>query len=476
MSSIIMHFMASTTSFRATAVRADVAVAAAAPMRRGGKSGPDAALSGVQASNGGRDVFLQQLGERVRTLRARRGLTRKALAASAGVSERHLANLESGVGNASILVLRQVAIALDCPLMDVVGDAAHDSAERLLIEDLLNRRSEDELQAARHALMGLFDEGGSSGSPTRRLRIALIGLRGAGKSSLGARLAQALGVAFVELSRDIERLAGCRADEIHALYGQAAYRRYERRALEAALAGDADAVIATPGGIVAEPATFNRLLAHCTTVWVQASPDEHMQRVMAQGDLRPMAGNREAMDDLRRILDGRAAFYAKADRVLDTQGATLDEAFDALRALVADLRPSPQPSPARGRGGANRDASPKDAPSPQPSPARGRGGANQVVSPKDTPSPQHSAAGGRGGANRAASPKDTPSPQHSAAGGRGGSNRDASPKAPLAPRQRGEGEGEGHPRSKGEGHRQSMGEGHSRPKSEGRPRSTHRHS
>lgn len=390
MSSIIMHFVASTTSFREIPARAGVAVTADASTRRSGEPGSDASLSGGEASNGGRDLFLRLLGERVRTLRARRGLTRKALAASADVSERHLANLESGVGNASILVLRQVATALDCPLTDVVGDAAHGSAERLLIEDLLDRRSEDELQAARRALMGLFDEGAAS--PTRRLRIALIGLRGAGKSSLGARLAQSLGIAFVELSRDIERLAGCRADEIHALYGHAAYRRYERRALEAALAADADAVIATPGGIVAEPATFNRLLAHCTTVWVQASPDEHMQRVMAQGDLRPMAGNREAMDDLRRILDGRAAFYAKADRVLDTQGATLDEAFGALRALVVDLRPSPQPSPARGRGGSNRDASPKES-----------------------------------------------------------SHNNAAPKAPLAPRQRGEGEGEGRSRPKSEG-------------------------
>jgi len=385
-----MHLMASTIPFHEIPARAAAALAADASTRRSGKPGSDASLPDDEASNGGRDVFLRLLGERVRTLRARRGLTRKALAASADVSERHLANLESGVGNASILVLRQVATALDCPLTDVVGDAAHDSAERLLIEDLLNRRSEDELQAARHALMGLFDEGVAS--PTPRLRIALIGLRGAGKSSLGARLAQALGVAFVELSRDIERLAGCRADEIHALYGQAAYRRYERRALEAALAADADAVIATPGGIVAEPATFNRLLAHCTTVWVQASPDEHMQRVMAQGDLRPMAGNREAMDDLRRILDGRAAFYAKADRVLDTQGATLDQAFDALRVLVADLRPSPQPFPARGRGGANHVASPKES-----------------------------------------------------------SHNNASPKAPLAPRQRETDEGEGRSRPKSEG-------------------------
>lgn len=276
--------------------------------------------------------FLAALGERVRTLRARRGLTRKALASAAQVSQRHLANLESGSGNASILVLRQVAGALDCPLTAIVADAAHDSPERLLIDDLLSRRTEEELVAARHTLVALF---GDAAAPSARRRIALIGLRGAGKSSLGTRLATTLGTRFVELSRDIERLAGCTADEIHALYGQAAYRRYERRALEAALAADADTVIATPGGIVAEPATFNRLLAHCTTVWLQATPEEHMQRVMAQGDLRPMAGNREAMADLKRILDGRVAFYAKADYTLDTRGRTLAEADAALRRLVA---------------------------------------------------------------------------------------------------------------------------------------------
>lgn len=280
-------------------------------------------------------AFLDALGERVRTLRARRGLTRRALAAAAGVSERHLANLESGAGNASILVIVALARALDCPLAAIVADAAHDSPERLLIDDLLSRRTDDELVAARHALAALLAD---DAAPSRRRRIALIGLRGAGKSTLGARLARTLGMRFVELSRDIERLAGCGAGEIHALYGQAAYRRYERRALEAVLAADADAVIATPGGIVAEPATFNRLLAHCTTVWVQAPPEEHMRRVIAQGDRRPMAGNREAMADLRRILDGRAAFYAKADLTLDTAGLGPDEASRALAALVARSR------------------------------------------------------------------------------------------------------------------------------------------
>ena len=178
---------------------------------------------------------------------------------------------------------------------------------------------------------------GESPRPDARAgRIALVGLRGAGKSTLGRMLADALDLPFVELNREIERVAGCGLDEIHNLLGAAAYRRYERRALEETVQLYPDAVIATPGGIVSDPATFNLLLAHCVTVWLRASPEEHMARVVAQGDLRPMAGNREAMDDLKRILAGRAAFYARADRQVDTGGLTLGQAFDALWQAVRE--------------------------------------------------------------------------------------------------------------------------------------------
>jgi XRE family aerobic/anaerobic benzoate catabolism transcriptional regulator len=172
---------------------------------------------------------------------------------------------------------------------------------------------------------------------SRGRRLALVGLRGAGKSTLGRLLADALDVPFVELSREIERVAGCSVREIHDLYGTAAYRRYERRALDETVALHDDAVIATPGGIVAEPATFNVLLAHCATIWITASPEEHMARVAAQGDTRPMAASREAMEDLRRILAGRAAFYAKADAVLDTSGRTEAESLATLLELASDL-------------------------------------------------------------------------------------------------------------------------------------------
>ena len=252
---------------------------------------------------------------------------------ASAVSERHLANLELGVGNASVLVLRQVAQAMGCPLAEMLGDETTASPEWLLIRDLLRGRDDDDLRRGRLALAEVYGQAGQPGARTRR--IALIGLRGAGKSTLGQMLADDLDVPFVELNREIERVAGCSVAEIHNLYGPTAYRRYERRALEEAIQLYQDAVIATPGGIVSDAATFNLLLSHCFTVWLRAAPEEHMKRVEAQGDLRPMSGNRqEAMEDLRRILAARQAFYGKADLAFDTSGKTLPEGFAQLRASV----------------------------------------------------------------------------------------------------------------------------------------------
>jgi XRE family transcriptional regulator, aerobic/anaerobic benzoate catabolism transcriptional regulator len=280
-----------------------------------------------------RDPFLVALGERVRSLRARKGMTRKAFALASDVSERHLANLELGVGNPSVLVLRQIAQALSSPMAELLGDETASSPEWLLIRDLLRGRSDDELRRGRLALTEQYGE--ASKPAERKQRIALIGLRGAGKSTLGQMLADSLEVPFVELNRELERVAGCSISEVHNLLGQAAYRRYERRALEETIQLYPDAVIATPGGIVSDPATFNLLLSHCYTVWLKASPEEHMQRVMAQGDLRPMAGSAEAMDDLRRILAGRSAFYARADLSFDTGGKPEIESFTQLREAVS---------------------------------------------------------------------------------------------------------------------------------------------
>ena len=279
-----------------------------------------------------KNPVLVALGERARNLRAQRGLTRKAVALAADVSERHLANLEYGTGNASILVLQQVAGALHCSLAELMGDFTTSSPEWLLIRELLEHRSEPELRRVRLALHELLS--GGSNDTARHGRIALVGLRGAGKSTLGPLLARALDVPFIELSREIESLAGCSVREIHDLYGTTAYRRYERRAMEETIQIHSEVVIATPGGIVSDPATFNELLAHCTTVWLQAKPEEHMGRVVAQGDTRPMAANPEAMDDLRRILEGRREFYSKADHVLNTSGDVLEHSLSKLKNLV----------------------------------------------------------------------------------------------------------------------------------------------
>ena len=285
--------------------------------------------------------FLASLGERVRALRSRRGMTRKAVAQAAEVSERHLANLEYGIGNASILVLLQVAGALQCSLAELLGDVSTSSPEWLMIRELLEHRDEATLRRVRVAVGELLGTGGDNSSQrgaavARSTRVALVGLRGAGKSTLGQMLADDLDYPFVELSREIEKFAGCSVGEIQGLYGQNAYRRYERRALEEAIQIYPEAVIATPGGIVSDAATFNLLLAHCTTVWLKAEPEDHMKRVAAQGDLRPMAASREAMEDLKGILAGRAAFYSKAELMLDTSTQDQAATFGLLRQTVRE--------------------------------------------------------------------------------------------------------------------------------------------
>ena len=306
--------------------------AAAAPVRGSG------AVTSTESADD-KNPALLALGERVRQLRAARGMTRKAVALAADVSERHLANLEYGIGNASFLVLQQVAGALQCPMAELIGDMTTRSPEWLLIRDLLQHCDEATLRRVRIALGALLGPGseGPGAAPAERRRpqlVALIGLRGAGKSTLGQLLADDLGFPFIELSRQIEQLAGCGISEIQALYGQSAYRRYERRALQEAIQTYPEAVIATPGGLVSDAATFNLLLSHCITVWLQAAPEDHMQRVAAQGDLRPMAASREAMTDLRQILAGRAAFYRKADMTVDTSAAPVDQTFATLRQRV----------------------------------------------------------------------------------------------------------------------------------------------
>lgn len=281
--------------------------------------------------------FLLALGKRVRSLRDRRGITRKALSISAGVSERHLANLEYGEGNVSVLVLDQVASALNCSLAELIGDFTTVSPEWLMIRSLLENRDESILHKARLAIGQVL--GTLATNHSDHSRIALIGLRGAGKTTLGQMLANELDYPFVELSRQIEQFAGCTIAEIQDLYGANAYRRYERRALEEAIQIYPEAVIGTPGGLVSDPVNFDLLLSHCTTVWVRANPKDHMQRVIEQGDFRPMAGAKEAMEDLRGILASREDFYSKAQIHLDTSKQALESTFSLLTRLLEDYLP-----------------------------------------------------------------------------------------------------------------------------------------
>ncbi|MGE4483099.1 helix-turn-helix transcriptional regulator [Acidocella sp.] len=283
--------------------------------------------------------ILSGLGKRVKLLRARRGMTRRVLAGEAGVSERHLANLESGTGNVSILVLAQVAQALDCPLAELLGDETTSTPEWLSIRRLLHGREPTEIERALRAVGELF--GGAHGQAPgfRNRRIAFIGLRGAGKSTLGQMVAAKLSAPFVELRAEITRLAGCAPVEIQALYGSNAYRRYERQALEDTLQSHQSCVIATAGGLVGDTSTFDLLLANCLTIWLQATPEDHFTRVLAQGDMRQLPGNRNGVDDIRLTLESRAGFYAKADLTFNTSGKTLDEAFTGLMGVLHERVP-----------------------------------------------------------------------------------------------------------------------------------------
>ncbi len=278
----------------------------------------------------GQDGLLSGLGGRVRDLRAQRGMTRKILARDSGVSERYLAQLESGSGNGSVLLLAKVAAALNVPVTALLQAEARVAPEMREINGLIKRLSKPQLKTARDLLLREFD----AEVRARMRRIALVGLRGAGKSSLGAALAKRLAVPFVELDREVEREANTSLNEIFMLYGQAGYRRHERAALERVLERQPRAVIATGGSIVSETDTYDLLLASCFTVWLKAAPEEHMARVVAQGDTRPMRGNREAMDDLRRILVTRAPLYGRADAVVDTSGRVLDASLEELAALA----------------------------------------------------------------------------------------------------------------------------------------------
>ncbi|HTA47473.1 MAG TPA: helix-turn-helix transcriptional regulator [Bryobacteraceae bacterium] len=278
---------------------------------------------------------LKSLGDRVRQARARRGMTRKQLARDSGVSERYLAQIESGKGNISVLVLRQLANALNLPVDVLLVEGPEPPVELVHTVEFLRRLPLADLKLARQMLLHQF---GGVDPAARHRRIALIGLRGAGKSTLGAALADRLEMPFLELGRLIEQESGLTLDLIFDFHGQAGFRDFERKCLEDVLQRHPCFVLATGGSLVSEPGTFERLLSSCFTVWVRTSPQEHMQRVIAQGDMRPMSNNRDPMSDLERILAEREVLYSKADIQVDTAGHSLDE---SLEALIQSLRDTP---------------------------------------------------------------------------------------------------------------------------------------
>ncbi len=239
-------------------------------------------------------AFLAQLGTRVRVWRNQHGMSRKALAAASGVSERYLAQLEAGQGNMSVLLLRKVARAMGAPV------------EHLVREEELEEKP-----------------------------VALLGLRGAGKSTLGAKLAHAMHVPFIELDREVEKEAGAAIGEVFGMYGQDAFRRFERRALERVLAEHRRAVIATGGGLVTDPGTLELLLSRCRCIWLKASPEDHMARVVAPGDMRPFKGRTAAIDEVRKLLADRDRLYGRAATVVNTSGKTVRESLAELRKAIA---------------------------------------------------------------------------------------------------------------------------------------------
>jgi XRE family transcriptional regulator, aerobic/anaerobic benzoate catabolism transcriptional regulator len=277
--------------------------------------------------------FLLFLGKRVRQLRNLRGMTRKVVAREADVSERHLAQLEAGEGNVSIVLLRRIAAALNVSLVELFAPVK-ELAEKQMIQRFLERIPNHRLEDVVLRLTREF----SPGEKVRRKRIALIGLRGAGKSTLGSKLALEMGVPFIEVDGEIEKDMGMPLGEIFSLYGQSGYRAIEKRTLERVLNENERAVLSVGGGVVSERETFDYLLAHCYTVWIKAQPEEYMRRVMAQGDFRVMAGSDHALEDLRRILEAREPLYRQADMELDTSGSSVEESFSKLKTkLQANL-------------------------------------------------------------------------------------------------------------------------------------------
>lgn len=288
----------------------------------------DGRVTSTLGDDGAGDAKIERLlvraGERVRSARTRMGISRRLLAEKSGVSQRYLAQLESGQGNISIGLLLRIAEALDFRIEWLLAEEDPWTSGTAMISSLLRGATRDQRDRVLEILMP------ESPSLKRASRIALIGLRGAGKSTLGRLAAAELGLPFKELNEDIEEASGMPAAEVMNFYGPEGYRHLERQSLERVVALHGKVVLAIAGGIVSQPETFNYLLQNFHTVWLKAKPEEHMSRVRGQGDERPMAGNPDAMSELRNILMSREALYAKAEAQINTSNATLQESLKAL--------------------------------------------------------------------------------------------------------------------------------------------------
>lgn len=282
----------------------------------------------TEAETDSPNELLERLGKRVRALRAGRGMTRKMLSADSSVSQRYLAQLEQGQGNISIGLLQRVAEALRTDLAELLSEDKDVTAEQVLINEMVQGMNPED----QHRALQLLHE--SFATTHDNSRIALVGMRGAGKTSLGSRLAEHLDVPFVQLVTELEKLGGMPVSEILSLWGQDGYRRLEEKALFDVLASNEKCVIETGGSIVSETRLLNILLSTCHVIWIKALPEEHMQRVIDQGDMRPIQSNDDAMADLRRILEARDPFYAQAHTIIDTAESTLEESFKKLTATL----------------------------------------------------------------------------------------------------------------------------------------------
>jgi len=290
-------------------------------------------IAGISGLAGrGDTAFAGELGRMVRLGRAKRGMSRRQLAQESGTSERYLAQIESGAGNPSVLVMRAIADALEIPIFELLPQTGGVSAPYARIIDLLGRVPPSDLAAIADLIERRIE---GAAATDRGQRIALVGLRGGGKSTLGKLLAEKLGAPFIELDRMIEQEYGASMPLLIEMSGLATFRRHERTCLERVVAENEAAVITTAGGIVSNPETYGFLLRRSHSVWISARPEEHMSRVIKQGDFRPMAHNREAMADLKAILEARRVDYARAETALDTSDASVPQSFAKLQKLVA---------------------------------------------------------------------------------------------------------------------------------------------